>query len=293
MITLAKSFGWTDAFLEKKSPKRGRRPRLEQAAVDSSHDVQSLLAQISSHVQSQVANQQSQVTNQQSQVTNQQSQVTNQQSQMQHQEIQNAQNHQSVVQSSAGGASDVVVAASSHEVPMTPMHSIRRPPADGTPALRDSRHDLPDDGDSSMRSLEMIARTAQSKAMARPSHMDDGSEIGQGVLDDVASVAPPPHDESRDDDDSHGAANPKCAICWEEMGNGCMLLVEALPCAHAFHEECLDGWRATCNITNMVGFLLCSSHMAVIRHMDLEMLEQLVIMRKTPDEIEMEIRALR
>ena len=90
--------------------------------------------------------------------------------------------------------------------------------------------------------LAVIARTAQSKAMAVP--VRDANVDGSRESRDVEI----------EDTEGHGAEDRElktCVICFEvcDPTDGEYPL-EALPCAHVFHVACLAAWRETVRISD-------------------------------------------
>ena len=90
--------------------------------------------------------------------------------------------------------------------------------------------------------LAVIARTAQSKAMAVP------------VRDANVDGSRESHDVEIEDTEGHEAEARElktCVICFEvcDPSDGEYPL-EALPCAHVFHVACLAAWRETVRISD-------------------------------------------
>eukprot|EP00434_Breviolum_minutum_P046920 symbB.v1.2.043846.t1/scaffold19425.1/size585/1 len=108
--------------------------------------------------------------------------------------------------------------------------------------------------DSGRSRLAVIARTAQSKAMPRPdSFVADieaelEAEQSRGAQGEESHGAEGEESRGAEGEESHGAqegshSHPTCVICFEPCNpNDAQYPLEALPCAHVFHVECLRAW---------------------------------------------------
>lgn len=250
VIEFAKQFGWDSMWLEKQQPKK-KGKRAEQAAARSSGDVGEMLASRASGSRETT-----------SQV------VPHEQPDAAHApQVQAAAVAPPVqaapvappVQQAAPVAPPVKAAPparpSSSAVPIeapplpeTPAAHVMTPP----PSRRRARSESRDSGRSR---LAVIARTAQSKAMARPD-----SFVADLEAELEAEQSRGAEEESReaDGEDSREAAEGEgsheevtCVICFEPCDpSDTQYPLEALPCAHVFHVECLRAWRETVRITD-------------------------------------------
>ena len=221
VIEFAKQFGWDSTWLDKQQPKkRGKRQMAEQATSRSSGDVGEMLALRagSRETTSQV--------------------VPHEQP------------------DAAPVAPPPVKAAplappSSSAVPIEaalPAAHVMTPP----PSRRRARSGSRDSGRSR---LAVIARTAQSKAMPRPdSFVADieaelEAEQSHGAQGEESRGAE--GEESREAEEEGSHEQVTCVICFEPCDpNDAQYPLEALPCAHVFHVECLRAWRETVRITD-------------------------------------------
>ena len=138
-------------------------------------------------------------------------------------------------------------------LPATPAaHVMTPPPGQGRGHVHDSGRSR----------LAVIARTAQSKAMPRPdSFVADieaelEAEQSRGAQGEESRGAEGEEPRGAEGEGSHGAeegshSHPTCVICFEPCNpNDAQYPLEALPCAHVFHVECLRAWRETVRITD-------------------------------------------
>ena len=238
VIEFAKQFGWDSTWLDKQQPKK-KGKRAEQAAARSSGDVGEMLAfragsrettsQVVPHEQPDAAPVAPQVPA--------------------------APVAPPVKAAPLAPPSSSAVPIEAPALPATPAAHVMTPP----PSRRRARSGSRDSGRSR---LAVIARTAQSKAMPRPdSFVADieaelEAEQSRGAQGEESHGAEGEESHGAEGEESRGAqeeshSHPTCVICFEPCNpNDAQYPLEALPCAHVFHVECLRAWRETVRITD-------------------------------------------
>lgn len=238
VIEFAKQFGWDSTWLEKQQPKkRGKRQMAEQAASRASGDVGEMLASRAGSRE-----------------------TTSQVVPHDHDaapfapQVQAAPVAPPVQAAPLAPPSSSAVPIEAPALPATPAAHVMTPP----PSRRRARSGSRDSGRSR---LAVIARTAQSKAMPRPdSFVADieaelEAEQSRGAQGEESRGAEGEEPRGAEGEGSHGAEEegsyPTCVICFEPCNpNDAQYPLEALPCAHVFHVECLRAWRETVRITD-------------------------------------------
>ena len=233
VIEFAKQFGWDSTWLDKQQPKkRGKRQMAEQAASRSSGDVGEMLAfragsrettsQVVPHEQPDAAPVAPQVPA--------------------------APVAPPVKAAPLAPPSSSVVPIEARALPATPAAHVMTPP----PSRRRARSGSRDSGRSR---LAVIARTAQSKAMPRPDSFvadieaEREAQQSHGAQGEESRGAE--GEESREAEEEGSHEQVTCVICFEPCDpNDAQYPLEALPCAHVFHVECLRAWRETVRITD-------------------------------------------